>query len=287
MTTEVSQKVKSGDRRRFIDAAYYGRFEEVNKLSSKVSNDMKVLNQALKCVGYHLDEVKWLGGHTEANSRKTEERLNKLLKSACHYDHLEIVKYLVETCRADVNLRDSGGYTSLTRACRWVSMPVSMYLLCEVTDLDVNIADRYGNTALHYAVWCSKDAYTQLHWSCGYKHNVTEVRRLVFGRGYRINVQDNAGDTPLHIACSNGYNDIVETLMLAGANETITNDAGKTPAQMVIREHIELLNLLDRDSLWQMMQWRRNKSKFSLVVLMMLIIRLMKQRQVVQGEVIH
>ena len=61
---------------------------------------------------------------------------------------------------------------------------------------------------------------------------MTKVLSLVYVRGHKMNVQDNYGDTPLHWACSNGHSDIVETLMLAGADETITNDDGETPAQV-------------------------------------------------------
>ena len=115
------------------------------------------------CWSGHLDVVKWLGGHTAADVNYNKKVLGTPLTAACINDHLDIVKYLVETCHADVNLPDSLGYTSLTIACRCVSMSVTMYLLCEVSDLDVNIAYRDdGNTALHLAVWCSK-GYTQLH----------------------------------------------------------------------------------------------------------------------------
>ena len=47
-----------------------------------------------------------------------------------------------------------------------------------------------------------------------------------------INVQDNAGYTPLHYACYLGHSDIVKTLMLAGADETITNNYWRTPARV-------------------------------------------------------
>ena len=162
-------------------------------------------------------------------------------------------------------------------------MSVSMYLLCEVSDLNINIADRHGNTALHLAVWCSKDDFTQLHWACYsgyyYRGDVTKVLELVYVRGHNINVQDNDGNTPLHYACGNGYSDIVETLMLAGADETITNDEGKTPAQVAeSEEHSELLKLLDRNSLWQAMLRQNKLKQLSLVVLMMLAVRLMRQR---------
>ena len=296
--TEMSSRERSDDRWRFINAAEYGLLKEVIKLSSKFSNDVEVLSRALidSCYNGHLDVVKWLvehsvkghldvakwlGGHTAADVNYNKYVWTPLT-AACERDHLYIVKYLVETCHADVNLLDSGDYTSLTKACYCVSMSVSMYLLCKVSDLDVNIADRYdGNTALHLAVWRSKyEGNTQLHKACGYRADVTEVLSLVYVRGHKINVQDNRGDTPLHWACSNGHSDIVETLMLAGADETITNDRGKTPAQVAKSEgHSELLKLLDRDSLWQVMLGRRNKLKLSLVVLMMLTARLMRQRQ--------
>ena len=283
----MSSSERSDDSERFNNAAQNGRLEEVIKLSSKFSNDVEVLSKALieSCWDGHLDVVKWLRGHTAADVNYNKEEWWTPLTAACINDHLDIVKYLVETCHADVNLPDSECHTSLTIACRCVSMSVSMYLLCEVSDLDVNIAYRYdGNTALHLAVWRSKGiGYTQLHKACGYKGDVTEVLSLVYVRGHKINVQDNDGNTPLHLACSYGLSDIVETLMLAGADETITNDKGKTPAQWAESEgHSELLKLLNRDSLWQVMLGRRNKLKLSLVVLMMLTVRLMRQRQMIR-----
>ena len=288
----MSSSERSDDSERFIYAALDGQLEEVIKLSSKFSNDVKVLSRALirSCLYGHLNVVKWLGGHTAADVNYNKGVLFSWtpLTAACDNDHLDIVKYLVETCHADVNLPDSYGNTSLTKACDYVRMSVSMYLLCEVSDLDVNIADRYdGNTALHLAVWCSKglgySGNTQLHEACRYRDDVTEVLSLVYVRGHKINVQNNDGDTPLHIACSFGHSDIVETLMLAGADETITNNEGKTPAQVAeSKGRSELLKLLDRDSLWQVMLGRRNKLKLSLVVLMLLTVRLMRQRQMIR-----
>ena len=267
-------------RGRLIDAAMYGRFVEVIKLSRKLSNDVWVLNQALgwSCIKGHLNVVKWLVGHTAANVNYSMGVHGTPLTLACVNDHLDIVKYLVETCHADVNLPTTEGYTSLTKACHYVCMSMSMYLLCEVSDLDVNIANkRNGNTALHLAVWRSKGyGDTQLHKACNIG-DVTEVLSLVYVRGHKINVQANTGNTPLHFACFNNHSDIVETLMLAGADETITNDRGKTPAQVAVSAgHSKLLELLDRDSLWQGILWRRYKLKLSVVVLMMLTVRLMR-----------
>ena len=60
------------------------------------------------------------------------------LIAACINDHLDIMKFLMETCHADVNLPANEGYVSLTMACSNVSMSVSIYLVCEVSDLNVN-----------------------------------------------------------------------------------------------------------------------------------------------------
>ena len=158
-----------------------------------------------------------------------------------------------------------------TVACDYVRMSVSIYLLCEVSDLNVNIADSDGDTALHLAVWFSKVSYAQLNKACGntnvkyirYRGNVSEVLRLMNARGHKVNVQDNTSGTPLHYACLNDNSkNIVETLMLAGADETIINDKGETPAQVAEnRGHSELLKLLDKESLRQVMLGRRNKLK--------------------------
>ena len=266
-TTEMNSSETLYNSKIFINAAEYGRLELVIKLSSKFSNDVEVLSEALieSCKVGHLDVVKWLVEQTAADVNYKSGWTP--LTAACNIDHLDIVKYLVETCHANVNLSSKAGYQSLTWACRCASMSVSRYLLCEANDLNVNIADIYGSTALHLAVWCSKGDYTQLHKACGgingtgiLSLDVIEVLKLVYERDHKINVQDNKGNTPLHYACRHGLSDIVETLMLAGADETITNNKGKTPAQEAkYWEHSKLLKLLDRDSLWQEMLERRKQ----------------------------
>ena len=89
---------------------------------------------------------------------------------------------------------------------------------------------------------CSKDKdYTPLHKAC-IKGDVTGVMRLVDVDDHMINAQDNIGQTPLHRACCLGHSDIVKTLILAGADETITSDYGRTPVQLTKdRGHLELL----------------------------------------------
>ena len=217
--------------------------------SSEFINNVELSSETLtwSCEEGHQDVVKWLIEYTAADVNYGVGQ-NTPLTAACEYGHLAIVKYLVEVGYAHVNLPCSRSDTPLIMACRCVAMSVSMYLLCEVSDLNINIANRDGNTALHYAVWNSKNSYTQLHKACDRRGDVTEVLRLV--SCHNINVQDNHGDTPLHKACFYGNRDIVKTLIFDGADETITNDRVQTPAHMGYKE---LQKLLNRESLWEVM----------------------------------
>jgi hypothetical protein len=84
--------------------------------------------------------------------------------------------------------------------------------------------------------------------------DTTEVCRLGYVCGENVNVQDRDGDTPLHEACGHNSCDSVGALLLAGADETITNEYGKTPVQWVVeRGYLKLLPLLDVSSEWKLL----------------------------------
>jgi ankyrin repeat protein len=106
------------------------------------------------------------------------------------------------------------------------------------------------DTLLHDVIWMSERP-SDLHYVCYSSRSVAaDVYRLVYECGANVNEQDNSGNTPLHVACSHGHQDIVEALMSCGADVNITNDDKRTPAQEAIySKHEELLPLLDRTSL--------------------------------------
>ena len=287
MGTEMRSGEKSDDSGNEV-ASCNSQLEYVIKLSTQFRDDVKLLNEILieSCCDGHLDVVKWMVEHTAADVNYTGvikiimtwgeeiDDYHTPLTAACYYKHMDVVRYLLEMSRVDVNLSDSKrGYTPLIRACLNASISVSMFL-CEVNNIDVNIANRHGHTALHFAVSSGKDlGRTQLHLAC-IQGDVTEVMRLVCIDDSVINVQDNGDYTPLHLACRFGHTDIVKTLMMTGADETITDIIWETPAQVADKYgHHSLLKLLDRESLVEMMQAHK-LTKLSVSFIVMLTLRL-------------
>ena len=237
----------------FYDATYDGRLEDVKRLSTFFQGDCNILAIALimSCRDGHLNVVKWLIEHTAVDINYKIEWTP--LTVACAFEKNDIVNYLLKTQSANLNLTDNDGRTPLTWTCIKFCLISSELLLHHSRDLDTNVADIYGNTSLHYAVWYikPKDHNTELHRAC-VKGEIAAVFELVRNRDRLINWQNNDGNTPLHLACIYGHRKIVECLMFAGANETISNDWGETPAQQAkSRNQRQILGLLDRESLWK------------------------------------
>lgn len=84
--------------------------------------------------------------------------------------------------------------------------------------------DNRGVTAMHEAA----------------RNNHVEMLHVMIEKGADVNVtQDEpagAGDTPLHLACSYGNAEAVKLLIKAGADDTIQNINGETPAHYAVRK---------------------------------------------------
>lgn len=65
--------------------------------------------------------------------------------------------------------------------------------------------------------------------------DVVSVRALI-NQGHPVNEQDEAGDTPLHLAVEKGFLNIVQALKEAKADPNITNADGITPWQTAMLE---------------------------------------------------
>lgn len=70
-----------------------------------------------------------------------------------------------------------------------------------------------------------------LHKAAFWGHNEA-VKYLVLDCKINPDLQDNSGDTALHDACRFGHAGVVEILVKAGANASIRNKKGQTPAEV-------------------------------------------------------
>lgn len=82
--------------------------------------------------------------------------------------------------------------------------------------------DHTGTTAVHAAA----------------RNDHAEMLRIMIGMGVDVNLTEDApaesGDTPLHAACIYGNSEIVKLLMCAGADDTLANINGETPAHAAV-----------------------------------------------------
>ena len=84
-----------------------------------------------------------------------------------------------------------------------------------------------GSTALHYLA-LSDEVYS----SSDYK----QIVRLLVNQRADINVKDNGGWTPLHIAVSNKNDALVKALISSGADLTIKDESGWTPLHRAVSD---------------------------------------------------
>ena len=80
--------------------------------------------------------------------------------------------------------------------------------------VDVNLADNEGKTALHWAAAVD---------------NAKAIKMIGYRQGCKMDLQDQAGQTPLFLAAKEGNLDAVHELLEFRANIELANDEDKTP----------------------------------------------------------
>ncbi len=127
---------------------------------------------------------------------------NNLLMLASRFGHFDIVKYLIEQNRININERNDERYTPLIYSCVEGHSEISELLI--KNGANINVKGRHGNTPLIF--------------SCMGKHK--ECVRVLLN--HKVDVQDRntAGYTALMIAGAEGDTEIFNLLMENGARTT-------------------------------------------------------------------
>ena len=165
-TSEGLQKQqRQMSKQDFLDAASKGDLVNVKCcVNYGVSTESKNNDgwTALHFASYnaHLEIVKYL---IETCHVDTEARDNDgwtALHFASDHGHLEIVKYLTAACNVDKEARDNDGWTVLHRACSNGHSEIVKYLI-ETCHVDMNVKNWYDETAYDLAQTNSKHEIVQ------------------------------------------------------------------------------------------------------------------------------
>ncbi|MEM7184992.1 MAG: ankyrin repeat domain-containing protein, partial [Spirochaetota bacterium] len=166
---------------------------------------------------------------------------DKLGRTPLHYavdsENMKIISYLLEKQKANVNVKDREGNSPLHAAVSQGNLKIVTYLLSK--GADPNEKDSNGNNLLFSIPISTTDSLQILNLLLA-KHVGINDRNTVLHRflnfagtepishiklllAYKPDIQiaNQKGVTPLHLACQRGYLDVVKILLKQGANKYV------------------------------------------------------------------
>ena len=152
------------------------------------------------------------------------------LYEAAKRGRLKVVSLLIEK-GANVNARGrKTGFYPLHIAAEQKHLDVVRLLLDSGAEIEA--FNKYNQTPLFQVSW-------QV-W-----HTDVEVARYLIKRGAKVNVKDNKGFTPLHMAVMNGYVNLIPLLLNSGANIDALDNNGTSPLFRAIhKKQYEAMKIL-------------------------------------------
>ena len=167
---------------------------------------------------------------------------------------------------ADVNARDNGGLTPLDLAISKLEEPAAQLLTNHGAIIGSNPRNEKGQTALHLASQRGRldfmelllnpvnrdaivdipdnDGFTPLHLAISKVER--EAADLLLKHRANIDLRNNKGQTALHLALQNDGLDILQFLLTNGADVNVPDSDGSTPLHLAIKAQTAL-HLASRD----------------------------------------
>ncbi|XP_035217406.1 cortactin-binding protein 2-like isoform X2 [Stegodyphus dumicola] len=153
-----------------------------------------------------------------------------LSKTSYKQEHAELSKALIDRENYDVNYaQPEAGLSLFLCACIGGSADLLAYMLTK--GADVQSLSNFGDSGFYLAVYEYLNS----------KVLDLKVLNLLLDAGCDVNHQNDNGFTALHLACSEGNLDLVQFLLLNGADPLITTYNGILPHDMAFNEgHTEV-----------------------------------------------
>lgn len=155
-----------------------------------------------------------------ANPNAEDYHGRTALMCAARGGHVNVAKLLID--RTSLRLSEfSEGNSELESA-------VARIQVLEPQNVDVNVTDKFGRTALMLAVLN--------------KH--VELVEILLDAGAKVNTADVDGNTPFMLSISTGIIELVKILLDAGANVNAANKQGDTPLMWAVLGHVKIADML-------------------------------------------
>jgi ankyrin repeat protein len=164
---------------------------------------------------------------------------------------LLVVARTLVSAGADLNATDLEGRTALLIvAATGDESSAELVALLVAKTGDPNRPDATGNTPLHYAVHNNRKAIVSVLLRSGARVNVTNdrgqrplhlakgegVAKLLVAKGADLEARDRKGETPLATVAGEGGFEVVEQMILLGAGVNAKDSLGRTPLHHAILE---------------------------------------------------
>lgn len=151
------------------------------------------------------------------------------LTSAAAANDIDTVVKLLQQPDTNVNWQGIWGNTALHWAIANTNTKMASLLLNQAPAIDVNIQDDAGKTALHMAI--AKGLYHFDDTGRNEPPQMVNIETLI--KKTNLTIQDNFGNTPLHIAVIRRDIPVIELLLQYDANLEVKNNEDKKPFQMI------------------------------------------------------